>query len=141
MRANLTLTKIGLVAILLTCATLVGCLSCFGCAPLDAWKAGWTYNHKTGEAGGDIKGAGSGGQYQENKGLNLSLGDNSIAGLIIAGTLLVTIVAAYPLQRALRLRKEQKWLEYYKRQNGHSSVSFSPSHSEPVSPAVQELEG
>ena len=93
------------VPILLTIYTLTGC------AALDAWKTGLGYNHKTGQATAEVKGASKGGTYQEKKGLNIDLGDNTVAALGIAAGLGVLSLVAYPVQRSLRLRKERKWRE------------------------------
>jgi len=94
-------------------AVVLLCLG--GCATFDAWKANLGYNHKTGQLEGDLKGAGEGGQYNENTGLNLSSGNNTWPALALVGFLGVAIVSAYPVQRAMRLRKEEKYREWWER--------------------------
>ena len=82
------------------------------CASLDAWQAQMNYNHKTGQIDSNLKGAAPGGAYNENTGLNLTSGDNTIPALLIAGLLVVGLFVAYPLQRSLRLRRESKFREW-----------------------------
>jgi len=101
-----------LVIMLLT-AGLVG-----GCATLDAMRTELGFNHKTGQLDADVKGAGEGGQYHENTGLNLTSGDNTWPALALVGFLGLSIIFAYPLQRALRLRKEGKYREWLEREKG-----------------------
>lgn len=71
--------------------------ACLGCAQLDAWKSNLAYNHKTGEASTETKGASAGGQYTENKGLNVGLGDNTATVVIVGLTILALAggLAAY----------------------------------------------
>lgn len=92
---------------------LLSCLLLFvgGCATLDAWRSNLSFNHKTGQLDADSKGAAKGGQYNENTGLNMTWGDNSLPALLIAGVLGTGVIFAYPIQRALRLRKEREILK------------------------------
>jgi hypothetical protein len=79
---------------------LTGLLFCLcsvtfcGCAQLEAWKSNSSFNHKTGEAATELKGASEGGKYIENKGLNLSLGDNT-ATIVIVGLIVLGLVGGY----------------------------------------------
>jgi hypothetical protein len=61
---------------------------------LEAWKSNSAYNHKTGEASTELKGASEGGEYTENKGLNLSLGDNT-STIVVVGLLVLGLVGGY----------------------------------------------
>lgn len=126
----ITLKRSALALLCLACLVVGSCLSC-GCSALDAWKGGIGYNHKTGEARGELKGAGKGGEYNENKGLNLGLdlGDNTVPALIIAGGLGVLALSSYPIQRALRLRKEKQWLERLEQLRGATGSSSSLASS------------
>ena len=99
-----------------------------GCSTLQAWKGGLDYNHKTGQASGQLKGAT--GNYNENTGLNLTTGDNTAAALGVLAVTGVLIFAAYPIQRALRLRKEKKWRENQK------ELGLLASGLPPVPPSV-----
>lgn len=113
-----------------TCGFLILALSLFsvcGCSALDAWKGGLGYNHKTGQIDGKMQGAGKGGEYNENTGLNLGLelGDNTIPALLVAGTIGVVLVAAYPVGRKLRL-----WSE--KRENHRVARRLSGQHLPPA---------
>lgn len=92
------------------------------CSMLEAWKGQLDYNHKTGQLEGDLKGASPGGQYNENTGLNLTSGDNTVPALLVAGVLGMGVIFAYPIQRTLRLRKEEKYREWLKTQkNGEDT--------------------
>lgn len=90
-----------------------------GCTSLDAWKGVFGFNQRTGQATGELKGAGPGGEFNENKGLNLSVGDNTLPALAIAGLLGVGIVFAYPIQRHLRLRREERVLREQRMRDPH----------------------
>lgn len=78
-----------------------------GCKTLDSFRAAFTVDPKTGEVTGDLKGAGEGGQYHENVGLNMSLGDNTIPAIAVVAMLAAGIVFAYPVQRAMRRKRER----------------------------------
>ncbi len=102
---------------------LTGCILplLVGCATLDAWRGDFKYDPKTGQLRGDMKGAGEGGQYNENTGLNMTWGDNSLPALIIVGLLATGVIFTYPIQRALRLRKEREILGWHKTQKNKES--------------------
>lgn len=74
----------------------------------------------TGRVRAELKGASQGGQFNENTGLNMTMGDNTVSGLIIAGVLGAGVIFAYPLQRGLRKRRERgverEWKENEQRQ-------------------------
>ena len=83
----------GLITGVLACGVLQSCCGC----NMDAMKTMFSYNHETGEAKTELKGAKAGGVFNENKGLNLSLGDNT-ATVVIVGLILLALgagVAAY----------------------------------------------
>jgi hypothetical protein len=106
-RARRIAFRKGLLAGLLMC---VGLLCICGCAKLDAYKSDLAFNPKTGQVDGSLKGAGPGGKYTENKGLNLSLGDNT-ATVVICGLVLLGVaagVAAYKSVPAYTLRKRKE---------------------------------
>lgn len=94
-RRNAILFVIGLIAGLM-----------IGCQHLGAWM-GELQVSKDGEVRGTMESAGEGGDFHRNTGLNLSAGENGLAALIIAGSLVVVLPFVYPVQRALRLRKER----------------------------------
>jgi hypothetical protein len=87
-----SMTRKRLLQIGLLSALLFG--TSFGCAALEAWKSDVSYNKETGEAKVATKGAGKGGTFTENKGLNLSLGDNT-ATIVIVGLLVLGLVGGY----------------------------------------------
>lgn len=78
-----------------------------GCKTLDSFRAAFTIDPDSGEVTGDLKGAGEGGQYHENVGLNMSLGDNTLPALGVVALLAAGIVFAYPVQRAMRRKRER----------------------------------
>jgi hypothetical protein len=87
------------------------------CAKLDAWKGQAGYNHKTGQIDTKLKGAGPGGEFNENTGLNISAGDNTFAALAIAAGVGILIFSAYPIQRSLRKWREERVLRDYRSRN------------------------
>lgn len=85
-----------------------------GCKTLDAWMGTFSLD-KDGNASASLEGAGEGGTFNKNQGLNLSLGDNGVPALLIAGLAGLVVAGAYPLQRWLRLRGESKARNQFKR--------------------------
>ena len=79
-----------------------------GCKSMDAWMGSLEVT-KDGEVKGALKGAGEGGTFNENTGLNLGVttGDNSLVALAIA-LVAIMLPFMYPIQRALRKRQEAK---------------------------------
>lgn len=101
-----------------------------GCELLQAYKARMDVDPATGKTSAELKGAGPGGEFNENKGLNLRTGDNTIPALLVAVGGTALIYSAYPIQRALRRRRERKCLEEMARLQAAgfaSSVSGLPS--------------
>lgn len=78
-----------------------------GCKTLDSFRAAFTIDPDTGNVTGDLKGAGEGGQYHENVGLNMSMGDNTLPAIAVVAVLAAGIVFAYPVQRAMRRKRER----------------------------------
>jgi len=136
--------KIVLIRLLVT-AALVGAVvagGCWlvGCGPIKAGMAEFVYGDD-GSVEARVKGAGEGGTYNENKGLNLALGgENTLPALAIAAGVGLCILVAYPLQRSLRLHSEKKAKERYlrarqERLNEEMALRSQVVHS-PGSPVV-----
>lgn len=91
----------------LLCIVLFGvAVSLCGCQSLGAWMGSLSVS-EDGAVKGELESAGQGGDFHKNTGLNLTAGDNSLVAITLAAVAVIAVPFVYPIQRMLRLRREQ----------------------------------
>jgi hypothetical protein len=77
-----------------------------GCQSLGAWMGSLKVS-ESGAVKGELESAGPGGDFHRNTGLNVTAGDNSLVALVLVIAAIVMMPLVYPIQRALRLRRDR----------------------------------